>query len=201
MWKGGIVGIRFMIESPLLYRVIMLPWKPGRDVFPVNDQGCYTDDVEYFAGQFVLEANQAVNAQLKAVGALVKEERFVHSYPHCWRCKEPVIFRATPQWFISMDKKGLRQNSLQEIEKVQWIPHWGKDRIYGMIENRPDWCVSRQRAWGVPITVFYCENCSAPHMTEALMQKIRANPFKTCLTITRPVASAVMVHLSRRPIF
>jgi isoleucyl-tRNA synthetase len=141
---------------------------------PVDDQGRFTEDVEFFGGQFVFDANQTINARLKEVGGLVKEENLSHSYPHCWRCKKPVIFRATPQWFISMDKTGLRQNSLNEIEKVQWIPHWGKERIYGMIENRPDWCVSRQRTWGVPITVFYCEKCDAPYMTEALMEKIHA---------------------------
>ena len=139
---------------------------------PVDDQGRFTEEVEFFKGEFVFDANQTINTKLKEVGGLVKEEHLSHAYPHCWRCKEPVIFRATPQWFISMDKTGLRQNSLNEIEKVQWIPHWGKERIYGMIENRPDWCVSRQRAWGVPITVFYCEKCDAPYMTEALMEKI-----------------------------
>ena len=87
-----------------------------------------------------------------------------HSYPHCWRCKKPVIFRATPQWFISMEKTELRRKALQAIDTVHWIPHWGRERIYGMIENRPDWCVSRQRAWGVPITVFYCEECEAIRM-------------------------------------
>jgi isoleucyl-tRNA synthetase len=95
-----------------------------------------------------------------------------HSYPHCWRCKEPVIFRATPQWFISMEKTGLRQKSLDAIDNVQWIPRWGRERIYGMIENRPDWCVSRQRAWGVPITVFYCEECETMMLDEQIMQGV-----------------------------
>ncbi len=145
----------------------------GIDTYsPVDDEGRFTEKVEYFSGQFVFDANSSINAKLGEVDALVKEETLTHSYPHCWRCKKPVIYRATPQWFISMEKTGLRQKSLNEIEKVQWIPHWGKDRIYGMIENRPDWCVSRQRTWGVPITVFYCDNCGKPHMTEALMEKI-----------------------------
>ncbi|MDZ7597783.1 MAG: class I tRNA ligase family protein [Desulfobacterales bacterium] len=95
-----------------------------------------------------------------------------HSYPHCWRCKQPVIFRATPQWFISMDKTGLRRKALEAIDRVKWIPGWGRERIYGMIENRPDWCVSRQRAWGVPITVFYCDDCGALLLDEEIMRRV-----------------------------
>ena len=139
---------------------------------PVDNKGCFTDEVEFFKGQFVFDANKNINAKLKELGALVREESFEHSYPHCWRCKEPVIFRATPQWFISMDKNDLRKNSLAAIDTVKWIPHWGRDRIYGMIENRPDWCVSRQRAWGVPITVFYCDQCEALLLDEQVMQRI-----------------------------
>ena len=139
---------------------------------PVDNKGCFTDEVEFFKGQFVFDANKNVNAKLREVGALVKEENFEHSYPHCWRCKQPVIFRATPQWFISMEKNDLRKNSLAAIDTVKWIPHWGRDRIYGMIENRPDWCVSRQRAWGVPITVFYCDQCEALLLDEQIMENI-----------------------------
>ncbi|OGP80518.1 MAG: isoleucine--tRNA ligase [Deltaproteobacteria bacterium RBG_16_49_23] len=132
----------------------------GLDIYsPVDDDGRFTKDVAFFAGQFVFDANSAVNKKLTEAGALLKEEVMVHSYPHCWRTSEPIIFRATEQWFISMDKKGLRKNALQSINEVTWIPPWGRDRIYGMIENRPDWCVSRQRAWGIPITVFYCSSC------------------------------------------
>jgi isoleucyl-tRNA synthetase len=145
----------------------------GIDVYsPVNDDGCFTDDVAFFEGRFVFDANRDINAKLKETGMLLAEGRLDHQYPHCWRCKKPVIFRATPQWFISMEKTGLRQKALKEIDRVQWIPHWGRERIYGMIENRPDWCVSRQRAWGVPITVFYCENCEATLMTPEIMDKI-----------------------------
>jgi isoleucyl-tRNA synthetase len=127
---------------------------------PVDDDGCFTKDVPYFAGQFVFEANSEVNKKIAEVGNLVQEETVTHSYPHCWRCKEPVIFRATEQWFISMESNGLREKALESIEKeVEWIPSWGQERIYGMIANRPDWCISRQRAWGVPITVFYCQEC------------------------------------------
>ena len=143
------------------------------DVYsPVDDKGRFTDEVDYFSDQFVFDANKKINAKLSEVGALVHEEEFEHSYPHCWRCKEPVIFRATPQWFISMEKTNLRQKSLAAIDTVQWIPHWGRDRIYGMIENRPDWCVSRQRAWGVPITVFYCAECEAILLDEQTMQRV-----------------------------
>ncbi len=132
----------------------------GLEIYsPVDDDGRFTKDVPFFAGQFVFDANSAVNKKLAEVGALLKEEVMVHSYPHCWRTNDPIIFRATEQWFISMEKKGLRGNALQSINEVTWIPPWGRDRIYGMIENRPDWCVSRQRAWGIPITVFYCSSC------------------------------------------
>jgi isoleucyl-tRNA synthetase len=145
------------------------------DVYsPVDHQGCFTEEVGYFNGQFVFDANPNINAKLKETEALVAEEDIEHSYPHCWRCKNPVIFRATPQWFISMDKTGLRKKALAAINQVTWIPHWGKDRIYGMIENRPDWCVSRQRAWGVPIAVFYCEKCEALLLDPAIMEKVYA---------------------------
>ena len=139
---------------------------------PVDDRGCFTDEVGLFNGQFVFEANANINAKLNELGVLIKEETIEHAYPHCWRCKQPVIFRATPQWFISMEKTGLRKKSLAEIDRVQWVPHWGRDRIYGMIENRPDWCVSRQRAWGVPITVFYCQQCEELLLDETLMEKV-----------------------------
>ncbi len=132
----------------------------GLDVYsPLDDCGCFTKDVGFFAGQFVFDANPNVIAKLDEVGSLVTQQTIEHQYPHCWRCKKPVIYRSTPQWFISMEKTGLRQNALEAIDRVQWIPKWGRDRIHLMIENRPDWCISRQRAWGVPITVFYCKDC------------------------------------------
>ncbi len=126
---------------------------------PLDDAGRFTGDVPFFAGMQVFEANPRVNAKLAEVGALLREDKVTHSYPHCWRCKHPVIFRATKQWFISMDKTGLRANALSEIRKVRWIPAWGQERIEGMIANRPDWCISRQRSWGVPIAIFQCAGC------------------------------------------
>ncbi|MGO8943609.1 MAG: isoleucine--tRNA ligase [Syntrophobacteraceae bacterium] len=132
----------------------------GLDIYsPVDDRGRFTKDVEFFAGQFVFDANKSVIAKLKEDGKLMLEAEIVHSYPHCWRCKNPVIFRATPQWFISMDKTGLRAKALEWIDRVHWIPNWGRERIYNMVANRPDWCISRQRSWGVPITVFRCPQC------------------------------------------
>jgi isoleucyl-tRNA synthetase len=111
----------------------------GLDIYsPVDDDGRFTLDVPFFAGQFVFDTNEAVNKKLVEVGALLKEEIYEHSYPHCWRTNDPIIFRATEQWFISMEKNGLRKNALKSINEVTWIPPWGRDRIYGMVENRPD---------------------------------------------------------------
>lgn len=132
----------------------------GLEVYsPVDDNGCFTREVAFFAGQHVFAANPAVTAKLKEVGKLILEKQISHSYPHCWRCKQPVIFRATEQWFISMEKNDLRKNALDWIERVEWIPSWGRERIQNMIANRPDWCISRQRSWGVPICVFTCRDC------------------------------------------
>jgi isoleucyl-tRNA synthetase len=134
--------------------------KYGLDIYnPVDNRGRFLENIEFFGGQFVFDANRNVIDKLREVGALVIAGEVSHSYPHCWRCKKPIIFRATEQWFISMAANGLREKALAEIDNVAWIPKWGKERIYGMVENRPDWCVSRQRNWGVPITVFYCRGC------------------------------------------
>ncbi|MCX5919689.1 MAG: isoleucine--tRNA ligase, partial [Deltaproteobacteria bacterium] len=126
---------------------------------PVDDQGRFTSDVAFFAGKFVFDANEDVIRKTREVGALIHTEPFKHQYPNCWRCKNPIIFRATEQWFISLERNDLRGKALKEIDRVKWIPHWGHDRIYGMIQNRPDWCISRQRAWGVPIIAFTCKGC------------------------------------------
>ncbi len=145
----------------------------GLEIYsPVNDDGCFTPEVPFFAGQFVFDANTSVNKKLAEVGALLKEEVMIHSYPHCWRTNDPIIFRATEQWFISMEKNELRRKALQAIQEVTWIPPWGRDRIYGMIENRPDWCISRQRAWGIPITVFYCTSCKQMLATEESIEYV-----------------------------
>ncbi len=134
--------------------------KYGLDIYaPVDDRGRFTKVVPEFEGQFVFKANDSIIEMLKQKNALMGAEKITHSYPHCWRCKKPVIFRATEQWFISMQGNDLRQRCLSEIEKVKWIPSWGRERIYGMVSNRPDWCISRQRSWGVPITAIKCSEC------------------------------------------
>ncbi len=139
---------------------------------PVNDGGIFTDEVELFNGQFITKANPMIIETLEQKGALLNSEDISHSYPHCWRCKKPVIFRATPQWFVSMDNTKLREKSLKEIDNVKWIPSWGRERIYGMIENRPDWCLSRQRSWGVPIPVFHCEKCEGVFVSRESVDKV-----------------------------
>ncbi|HVY53008.1 MAG TPA: isoleucine--tRNA ligase [Gammaproteobacteria bacterium] len=123
-------------------------------VSPVGDNGCYTAQTPMFAGLHVSKANDAVLEALKAQDNLLHFEKLVHSYPHCWRHKTALIFRATPQWFISMEKNGLRKLAMEAIDKVKWVPEWGKARISSMMEGRPDWCISRQRTWGVPLTLF-----------------------------------------------
>jgi isoleucyl-tRNA synthetase len=139
---------------------------------PVDDAGRFTEDVEHFAGQFVFDANDNVIKKLDEVGALMGHFPMQHSYPHCWRCKKPIIFRSTEQWFISMEKNDLRKKALACINEVKWIPSWGRDRIYGMVENRPDWCISRQRLWGVPITVFYCAECKNEVLTQEILDHL-----------------------------
>ncbi|MFT5235544.1 MAG: isoleucyl-tRNA synthetase [Shewanella sp.] len=140
---------------------------------PVGDNGVYKADTEIFAGQHVFKANASVVALLEEKGALIKFESIVHSYPHCWRHKTPIIFRATPQWFISMEQKGLRKQALNEIKHTQWIPEWGENRIEKMVENRPDWCISRQRTWGVPIALFVHRETDELHPdSTSLMERV-----------------------------
>ena len=133
-------------------------------VNPVGGNGVYLPDTEIFAGQHIWKANDTIIDRLRERGVLLAAGRITHSYPHCWRHRTPVIFRATPQWFISMDKEGLRTGALKAIhEDVDWYPSWGEDRIAGMIEGRPDWCISRQRTWGVPIALFVRKSSHEPH--------------------------------------
>lgn len=142
----------------------------GLPVFsPVDDDGKYTDEVPEYKGVFVFDANPMVVERLKEKNALLSYKEFTHSYPHCWRSKTPVIYRATPQWFISMDDKNfnVRQKALQAIKNIQFVPDWGVKRLTSMVENRPDWCLTRQRNWGVPLPIFYCKNCGEAHFTEA----------------------------------
>ena len=152
--------------------------KYGLDVYnPVGSNGVYLPDTELFAGQHVLKANDAVIDTLKEQGALLHFESFEHSYPHCWRHKSPIIFRATPQWFISMEQNGLLPQAVNEIEKVNWMPAWGKARIDSMVNGRPDWCVSRQRTWGVPIALFIHKETAEIHpesqrLVEAVAQRV-----------------------------
>ena len=147
----------------------------GLEVYnPVDDHGRFVPEMELFGGLNVWEANHAIIERLRADGHLIAADEVTHSYPHCWRCKEPIIFRATAQWFISMDHEELRRKALEEIRQVTWIPAWGEERIYQMVERRPDWCISRQRAWGVPITALYCEACDETVLSKELAEHAAA---------------------------
>ena len=140
---------------------------------PVDSRGRFTDEVPEFQGLKVFEANPRINQKLKDLGLLLSEGKLAHSYPHCWRCKNPVIFRATDQWFVSMATNELRWKALNAIdEQVRWIPRWGRDRIHGMILNRPDWCLSRQRVWGVPIPGFSCQKCGKVLITPEIVEHV-----------------------------
>jgi len=145
---------------------------------PVDDDGKFTDDVPLFSGQYVFDANSQIIEKLREAGALIEEDTIEHTYPHCWRCKNPLILRATEQWFISMEKNDLRKKALSCIDQVTWLPPWGRDRIYGMVENRPDWCISRQRSWGVPIVAFCCKDCGGLLLNKEVVEHV-AQMFET----------------------
>ncbi|MCF6208186.1 MAG: isoleucine--tRNA ligase, partial [Ghiorsea sp.] len=132
---------------------------------PVGDTGIFEEGTPVVEGQHVYKANAIMVEHLQSCGALLATDQIRHSYPHCWRCHKPLIFRATPQWFISMDKNDLRTKALEAIKSTEWTPAWGENRIRGMVEQRPDWCVSRQRNWGVPITAIKCSSCETHTVT------------------------------------
>ncbi len=139
---------------------------------PVGDDGCYISTTEIFAGKHVNKVNDEIIETLRAHHTLLYLDKITHSYPHCWRHKTALIFRATPQWFVSFDKNGLREKTLDAIKSVNWVPGWGEARITAMVQNRPDWCISRQRAWGVPIAVFFHKETGELHPeTISLMEK------------------------------
>jgi isoleucyl-tRNA synthetase len=147
----------------------------GLDVYaPVDNAGRYTAEVPRWQGQNVHQANPLIMAALVESGHLLSDPKatIAHSYPHCWRCKNPIVFRATPQWFLGLDHAELRWRALEEIDRTRWIPPWGRNRIYGMIEHRVDWCLSRQRAWGVPIPAFYCDACGETLLSADVMEHI-----------------------------
>jgi len=139
----------------------------------VDDNGLFRKHVEKFGGQHVMKVDKPLFEELNAANRLVRLEKYKHQYPFCWRTKTPIIYRATPQWFISMDAKQLRTDTLSEIKKVRWVPDWGEQRIEGMIANRPDWCISRQRYWGVPIPLFLHKETGELHPnTQELMERV-----------------------------
>lgn len=146
---------------------------------PVDDGGVFKSEVAEFGGLFVRKANPLIVEKLRGDGYLIHDNKVNHSYPHCWRCHQPIIFRATSQWFISMDTNELRDKALNAIREIKWIPSWGEDRIFSMVENRPDWCISRQRAWGVPITLFNCVSCNemlrSPEVFSHIVNLVKKN--------------------------
>jgi isoleucyl-tRNA synthetase len=141
---------------------------------PVDGNGRYTAEAGKYEGREVPGVNREINADLQEDGYLIQEAGIRHSYPHCWRCKKPVMYRATEQWFVSMTENNLRDKALVSIKEVRWTPSWGMQRIYGMVESRPDWCLSRQRSWGVPITVLSCSKCGEILKDKSVCEKIEA---------------------------
>jgi len=147
----------------------------GLDVYaPVDHKARFTKEAGQFAGEHVHKANKGVINLLKEKNALLAEEKIIHSYPHCWRCKNPVIFRATEQWFISMKNNDLLKKTVENVHKVTWVPGWGKDRFLSMVEKRPDWCISRQRAWGVSIVAFTCKDCGQLLLDKSIIDHVAA---------------------------
>lgn len=143
---------------------------------PVDSKGYLTEEAGEFAGLFYADSNKKIIEKLRETGNLLACEEITHSYPHCWRCKKPIIYRATEQWFASVD--GFRKETLEAIKTVNWIPSWGEDRITNMVKDRNDWCISRQRAWGVPIPIFYCKDCGKPIINDETIKAV-ADLFRT----------------------
>lgn len=140
-------------------------------VVTVDAKGYQTEEAGEFAGLFYDKSNQEIIQWLDKNGLLLKQEEINHQYPHCWRCKKPIIFRATNQWFASIE--GFRKEAIEQIKNVKWVPSWGEDRITGMVRDRNDWCISRQRTWGVPLPIFYCTECGKEYVTEKSIEKIQ----------------------------
>lgn len=141
-------------------------------ISPITNKGVLTEDAGEFAGLYYSKANVAIIEHLKKTGYLLKTKEIEHSYPHCWRCKNPVIFRATEQWFVKVEDSDLREKALKALDDVEFIPEWGRNRITSMVEGRPDWCISRQRIWGVPIPAFYCESCNEEIVSKETVLKV-----------------------------
>ena len=139
-------------------------------VVPVDSKGILTSDAGEFEGLTTDDANKAIAKKLDEIGALFALEKIVHQYPHCWRCKKPVLFRATEQWFCSVEN--FKEDAIKAIENVEWIPAWGEERIKGMVRDRSDWCISRQRTWGVPIPIIYCKDCNKPIVNDKTIKAI-----------------------------
>lgn len=139
-------------------------------IVPVDSHGKLTAEAGQFEGLTTEEANKAISDHLKEIGALFAVEKIIHQYPHCWRCKKPVLFRATEQWFCSVED--FKEDAVEAIKQVEWIPAWGEDRITSMVRDRKDWCISRQRRWGVPIPIFFCKECGEPYIDKKAMQKV-----------------------------
>jgi isoleucyl-tRNA synthetase len=179
----------------------------GLDILaPVDDRGRFTDAVPQWQGLRVFDADPKIVEHLREAGSLLAASEFVHSYPHCWRCKNPIVYRATEQWFLRLDhpadanvpEPSLREKTLAEIDRVRWVPSWGRERIHGMISTRPDWCLSRQRDWGVPIVALFGEACGEPHASRPLCDHV-AEIFEregADAWFTRPMSDLVPTGLS-----